>query len=377
MVNTKVTLCGVKLDNPVIPASGTFGYGYEFAELYDINLLGTFSFKGTTLAPRYGNPTPRIAEYAGGLLNAVGLQNPGVEAVIREELPRLREVFHKPVMANVSGFSIEEYAQVCRQLDGKTFLVEEAKAGENLPPMHPFCRSITVPVTNNRTGTRWARDPVTGKSMTVPADMTYSKWYEKYVEKKGGVIRGAHSPKDKDDNQLKPGKPVHLGRINLNSEAERNAYVDRFIDEYGNAEYEYMLVVDSKGDVSLLTSKLPDMIDMTDVDITMKGSYNIHNHPAAETQFSFSDDMDVPYMLDDGTKIMEAFDYKYRYRLEQMDGVTKEQWVEARSQAEENVLSIMQDRGLDLSDYEEYAKHILIEESCRILGKGVYTRWKR
>lgn len=119
MVNTAVTLCGLPLENPVIPASGTFGYGYEFAQIYDINCLGTFSFKGTTLAPRYGNPTPRIAEYAGGLLNAVGLQNPGVEAVIREELPRLREVFHKPVMANVSGFSIEEYAQVCRQLDGE------------------------------------------------------------------------------------------------------------------------------------------------------------------------------------------------------------------------------------------------------------------
>ena len=119
MVNTKVTLCGIEMDNPIIPASGTFGYGYEFAQIYDINCLGTFSFKGTTLAPRYGNPTPRIAEYAGGLLNAVGLQNPGVEAVIREELPRLREVFHKPVMANVSGFSVEEYAQVCRQLDGE------------------------------------------------------------------------------------------------------------------------------------------------------------------------------------------------------------------------------------------------------------------
>ena len=118
MVNTAVTLCGLPLENPVIPASGTFGYGYEFAQIYDINCLGTFSFKGTTLTPRYGNPTPRIAEYAGGLLNSVGLQNPGVEAVIREELPRLREVFHKPVMANVSGFSIEEYAQVCRQLDG-------------------------------------------------------------------------------------------------------------------------------------------------------------------------------------------------------------------------------------------------------------------
>ena len=118
MVNTAVTLCGLPLENPVIPASGTFGYGYEFAQIYDINCLGTFSFKGTTLTPRYGNPTPRIAEYAGGLLNSVGLQNPGVEAVIREELPRLREVFHKPVMANVSGFSIEEYAQVCQQLDG-------------------------------------------------------------------------------------------------------------------------------------------------------------------------------------------------------------------------------------------------------------------
>ena len=119
MVNTAVTLCGLPLENPIIPASGTFSYGYEFAQIYDINCLGTFSFKGTTLTPRYGNPTPRIAEYAGGLLNAVGLQNPGVEAVIREELPRLREVFHKPVMANVSGFSIEEYAQVCRQLDSE------------------------------------------------------------------------------------------------------------------------------------------------------------------------------------------------------------------------------------------------------------------
>ena len=117
MVNTAVTLCGLPLENPVIPASGTFGYGYEFAQIYDINCLGTFSFKGTTLTPRYGNPTPRIAESAGGLLTSVGLQTPGVEAVIREELPRLREVFHKPVMANVSGFSIEEYAQVCRQLD--------------------------------------------------------------------------------------------------------------------------------------------------------------------------------------------------------------------------------------------------------------------
>ena len=116
MVNTAVTLCGIPLDNPIIPASGTFGYGYEFAQLYDINMLGTFSFKGTTRQPRFGNPTPRIAEYAGGLLNAVGLQNPGADAVIAEELPRLRQVFHKPVMANVSGFSVEEYAETCALL---------------------------------------------------------------------------------------------------------------------------------------------------------------------------------------------------------------------------------------------------------------------
>lgn len=119
MAATAVTLCGIELENPIIPASGTFGYGREFAQLYDINMLGTFSFKGTTRAPRFGNPTPRIAEYAGGMLNAVGLQNPGVDAVIAHELPELKKVFHKPVMANVSGFSVEEYAEVCARLDAQ------------------------------------------------------------------------------------------------------------------------------------------------------------------------------------------------------------------------------------------------------------------
>ena len=116
-VNTKVTLCGIEMDNPIIPASGTFGYGYEFAELYDINCLGSFSFKGTTKDPRFGNPTPRIAECTAGMINAVGLQNPGVEKVISEELPRLAKCFHKPVMANVSGFAIEDYAYTCELLD--------------------------------------------------------------------------------------------------------------------------------------------------------------------------------------------------------------------------------------------------------------------
>ena len=117
MGRLNVNLCGIKIDNPIIPASGTFGFGYEFAELYDINCLGTFSFKGTTKDARFGNPTPRIAECTAGMINAVGLQNPGVEKVISEELPKLAKCFHKKVMANVSGFSIEDYAYTCKQLD--------------------------------------------------------------------------------------------------------------------------------------------------------------------------------------------------------------------------------------------------------------------
>ena len=117
MVNTKVELCGITLDNPVMAASGTFGYGYEFAELFDINVLGSFSFKGTTLEPRFGNPTPRIAECREGLINSIGLQNPGVDKVIEEELPKLAKCLHKKVMANIGGFSIEEYVEVGRRLD--------------------------------------------------------------------------------------------------------------------------------------------------------------------------------------------------------------------------------------------------------------------
>ncbi len=117
MVNTKVSLNGITLDNPIIPASGTFGFGYEFAELYDINCLGTFSFKGTTKDARFGNPTPRIAECKSGLINSVGLQNPGVEAVVSTELPKLKAVFNKPVMANISGFSVDEYVYTCEKLN--------------------------------------------------------------------------------------------------------------------------------------------------------------------------------------------------------------------------------------------------------------------
>ena len=117
MAEMKVNLCGIELDNPIIPASGTFGYGYEFSEIYDINILGTFSFKGTTRDARFGNPTPRIAECTAGMINAVGLQNPGVDRVISEEIPKMKKCFHKKVMANVSGFSVEDYAYTCQRLD--------------------------------------------------------------------------------------------------------------------------------------------------------------------------------------------------------------------------------------------------------------------
>lgn len=117
MADTKVTLCGIELSNPIIPASGTFGYGYEFADIYDINILGSLSFKGTTKDPRFGNPTPRIAECEKGMLNSVGLQNPGVEKVLNYELPKLKNCFNKPVMANVSGFSVDDYVYTVEKLD--------------------------------------------------------------------------------------------------------------------------------------------------------------------------------------------------------------------------------------------------------------------
>ena len=135
MVSTKVNLSGIELDNPIIPASGTFGFGYEFAELYDINVLGSLSFKGTTLEPRFGNPTPRIAETDNGMINSVGLQNPGVDKVISEELPKLRACFNKPIMANISGFSIDEYRICCEKID-KDDQVEFLEVNVSCPNVH-------------------------------------------------------------------------------------------------------------------------------------------------------------------------------------------------------------------------------------------------
>ncbi|MEG2701039.1 MAG: dihydroorotate dehydrogenase [Clostridia bacterium] len=135
MVKTAVTLSGWALDNPIIPASGTFGYGEEFSKWYDINMLGTFSFKGTTLEPRFGNPTPRIAECTSGMLNAVGLQNPGVQHVLANELPKLATFFHKKVIANISGFSVEEYVECCRLMDGQP-LVGLIELNVSCPNVH-------------------------------------------------------------------------------------------------------------------------------------------------------------------------------------------------------------------------------------------------
>jgi dihydroorotate dehydrogenase (NAD+) catalytic subunit len=141
MADLKVSLSGMELDNPVIPASGTFGYGYEFAELYDINILGTFSFKGTTREPRFGNPTPRIAETPAGMINAVGMQNPGVDKVISQELPRLKNCFHKKVIANVGGFSLEEYADTCSRLD-KEDQIGLFEINISCPNVHNGCMSF-------------------------------------------------------------------------------------------------------------------------------------------------------------------------------------------------------------------------------------------
>lgn len=134
-IDTKINLLGIEIDNPIIPASGTYGFGYEFAELYDINMLGTFSFKGTTAEPRFGNPTPRIAECPAGMINCIGLQNPGIEKVISEELPKLAKVFHKPVMANISGFSLEEYVSNCEKID-KVDMVGWIELNVSCPNVH-------------------------------------------------------------------------------------------------------------------------------------------------------------------------------------------------------------------------------------------------
>ena len=141
MADLKVTLSGLELDNPLIPASGTFGYGYEFSELYDINMLGSFSFKGTTLEPRFGNPTPRIAETPAGMINAVGMQNPGIDRVINEELPRLKKCFHKKVIGSIGGFSVDEYAECCARIDGEE-QVGLIEVNVSCPNVHNGCMSF-------------------------------------------------------------------------------------------------------------------------------------------------------------------------------------------------------------------------------------------
>lgn len=151
MGRLSVSLSGVELDNPIIPASGTFGFGYEFAELYDINILGSLSFKGTTMEPRFGNPTPRIAECTAGMINSVGLQNPGIDRVISEELPKLKAVFHKPLMANISGFSIDEYVHCCEKINDHADIIE---VNVSCPNVHNGGMSFGTDVKNVETVTK-------------------------------------------------------------------------------------------------------------------------------------------------------------------------------------------------------------------------------
>ena len=160
MGNLKVNLCGTELDNPIIPASGTFGYGYEFAELFDINILGTFSFKGTTKEERFGNPTPRITECPAGMINAVGLQNPGVDKVISEELPKIKKFFHKKVMANVSGFSIEDYVYTCKRID-KCDEVGWIELNISCPNVHGGGMSFGVEAESAKAVTKAVKEAVT------------------------------------------------------------------------------------------------------------------------------------------------------------------------------------------------------------------------
>ncbi|MBQ9756630.1 MAG: dihydroorotate dehydrogenase [Clostridia bacterium] len=165
MVDTKVSLCGVALDNPVIPASGTFGFGYEFSDIYDINVLGGISIKGTTKDARFGNPTPRIAECSSGLINSVGLQNPGIDTVIQKEIPRLRTVYRKPIIANVSGFSVEEYVHCCEKLD-KVDDVAILEVNISCPNVHNGGMSFCT-MTENAEAVTKAVKAVTTKSLFV------------------------------------------------------------------------------------------------------------------------------------------------------------------------------------------------------------------
>ena len=153
MVNLSVNLCGVKLDNPIVPASGTFGFGYEFNDIYDINILGAISIKGTTKEPRFGNPLPRIAECSSGLINSIGLQNPGIDAVIEKEIPKLRTVYRKPIISNISGFSVDEYVECCSKID-KVDDVAIIEVNVSCPNVHNGGMSFGTDPKNVETVTR-------------------------------------------------------------------------------------------------------------------------------------------------------------------------------------------------------------------------------
>lgn len=247
---------------------------------------------------------------------------------------------------------------VCKALNGKKFKFSQRVPGRNFPPMHPWCRCHY------------------GVSV---AD--WDKWQDEYVKKHGGKrsaddiigsFRGAggSSKPDKDAE-----RPVHETPLGVaKTEAEKKAFINAFIKKYENAKFENMLVIEKNGNVHHFTSSLPDQIFYDGFESTMKGSYNIHNHPRNETQYTFSDDADVPAMLGDGTDVMEAFDYKYIYHMERAKGVSVDEWDNARYEAEQNVSKIMLERGYTEEEYEEQRLHLIIEEACKKCGIKYYRR---
>ena len=240
--DTRTVLCGIELNNPVIPASGTFGFGYEFAALYDINCLGTFSFKGTTREARFGNPTPRIADCTAGMINAVGLQNPGVDNVIAQELPRLRACFRKPVMANVSGFSVEEYAYTCERL-GREPQVGWLEVNVSCPNVHGGGMSFGTDPAAAASVVRAVR-AVTDKPLLVKLspNVTDIVTIAKACEAAGAVgipvvgMGGVSSASDVIEMMMAGACAVEVGAANLvNPYACRDIIADlpRVMDMYG------------------------------------------------------------------------------------------------------------------------------------------------
>ena len=245
---------------------------------------------------------------------------------------------------------------ICSGIARNEYYIKDRKAGVNFPPFHSWCRCTFEIVVDD-----------------------WDKWLDDYEKKHGGkgekiserLRRGANG------NDIKEGKFKHEIIGKANSEQECQRFINAFINEYKTAEIEHLLVIDRNGNVHHITSGSKDSVFYENLDEVFKDSYNIHNHPPNETQFTFSADADIPSMFADGTKVMEAFDYKYRYRFERPEGITFEEWENAFEHIKSNKAEIFTEKGLNFEEYEENYLHILIEQTCKKLGIKRYIRWKQ